>query len=184
MNGLGSWVAFAILGNTGLYFELNDIVPVADILSEEGTESAAFATMLGLPFGSGALVVFMALLVIFLATTLDSSSYTMASVATKELHPKEEPARWHRLFRTLVLGGLAIFMIYPSGDSPVKSFSFVLSFPLLFAIPLIVVFILMFISLYKWLGESETEQDSAAHDVTRSESREKHVDDQSRQEAR
>lgn len=142
---LGCWAAFAILGNTGLYFELNDVVPVVGILEESGQNAAIVATMLGLPLGGLALVVFMALIMIFLATLLDSASYTMAAVATRELHPEDEPARWHRLFWAGVLGAVAIAMLYAGGLEPLQTLTVITALPLLF------VLVIATLSFRKWL---------------------------------
>src|SRR5699024_2415349 len=40
---LGCWVAFTIFGNTGLYVEVNNLVPVLDILQHEGAPAAIIA---------------------------------------------------------------------------------------------------------------------------------------------
>jgi BCCT family betaine/carnitine transporter len=37
------WAVFAILGNTGLFFELNGVVPVTEILQRDGAPAAIVA---------------------------------------------------------------------------------------------------------------------------------------------
>lgn len=145
----GCWIAFAILGNTGLYFQLNDIVPVTQILNDQGGTAAIVAILQGLPLGTVALVVFLALLVIFLATTLDSSAYTMAAVASSELHPEEDPARWHRVFWAVALATVSIALMAAGGLEPLQTLSIITAFPLIFILGIAA------LSFRKWLIEEQ-----------------------------
>lgn len=147
---LGCWLAFSLLGNTGLYFELNKIVPVVDILNEHGAPAAIVATIQGLPMGSVVLGVFVVLTLIFLATTLDSSAYTLADVASKELQSDQEPARWHRLFWASMLGTVAITMMYGGGLKALQTLSIITAFPLIFVLAISA------LSFLKWLKEDRT----------------------------
>lgn len=149
---LGCWVAFAILGNTGLYFQINDIVPVTQILNDQGGTAAIVAIMQGLPLGALALVVFLALLVIFLATTLDSSAYTMAAVASRELHPDEDPARWHRVFWAIALATVSVALMAAGGLEPLQTLSIITAFPLIFILGIAA------LSFRKWLIEDRPEE--------------------------
>ncbi|WP_107726371.1 BCCT family transporter [Desmospora activa] len=144
---VGCWLAFAILGNTGLYFELNNVVPVTDILANNGAPAAIISILAALPFGDLLLVVFLLLFLIFMATTLDSSAYTLASVATKELDSEQEPARWQRMFWSFVLAVVAIVMIAGGGLEPLQNLTIITS------VPLLLVLTLMTLSLRRWLQE-------------------------------
>ncbi|MGO4889424.1 BCCT family transporter [Anaerobacillus sp. MEB173] len=144
---LGCWASFAILGNTSLYFELNQIVPVVDILNESGAPAAIVAVMSSLPLGTLVLIVFLILGFIFLATTIDSSAFALASVASKEIHPDQEPARWHRFFWALVLATVAISLLYGGGLSTLQTLAIITSFPVVF------ILIIMSVSFLKWLKE-------------------------------
>jgi BCCT family betaine/carnitine transporter len=84
-----------------------------------------------LPFGAGALSLFVVVSVISVATTYDSASYTLASTATVELPDGAHPARWHRLFWAIILGLLPIFMMYVGGLDIIRSGVLVASVPLL-----------------------------------------------------
>ena len=144
----GCWIFFAILGNTSMYFDLNGIVPVSDILANVGAPEAIVATIVALPIGTVVLVVFVVLAFIFGATTLDSSAFTLASVATEE-QPGEiqEPARWHRLFWAFMLAAVSLSLMYLGGLKPLQTASIVV------ALPLMGVLIIMIWSFKKWLEE-------------------------------
>lgn len=145
----GCWIIFAILGNTSIYFDLNGIVPVTDILLNNGAPAAIIATLQGLPIGSIMLVTYLILMMIFLATMLDSSAFIMAFVASKNMKSELDPPKWHRVFWAVILGAVAIIMMYGGGLEPLQTLSIIAGFPLMF------IFILMFLSLSKWLKEDE-----------------------------
>jgi len=156
----GCWIFFAILGNTGMYFDLNGIVPVSQIVNDVGGAEAVVATVVGIGenaslFGWSIgwiapllLVVFIILAFIFGATTLDSSAFTLASVATEEQQDATtEPARWHRLFWAIVLAGVSLALMYLGGLKPLQTASIVV------ALPLMVVLVIMVMSFFRWLEQ-------------------------------
>jgi len=144
---LGSAVYYAILGNYALYLELNDLLPVTRIVAEQGEPAAIVRVIASLPFGTALLAVFCVASLVFLATTYDSASYTLASSTTREMHGDQEPARWLRLFWAIALGGLPIALMRIGGLEPLRTASLVVSLPLLF------VFVAMAVSLTKSLRE-------------------------------
>ena len=144
----GCWIFFAILGNTSMYFDLNGIVPISDILANVGAPEAIVATIVALPIGTVVLVVFVVLAFIFGATTLDSSAFTLAAVATEEQHGEmQEPARWHRLFWAFMLAAVSLSLMYLGGLKPLQTASVVV------ALPLMGVLIIMIWSFKNWLEE-------------------------------
>ena len=167
---LGCWLFFGILGNTGMYFDLNGIVPLSEILNTQDGAAAVVATVVGIGenaslFGLSLsfiapllLVVFIVLAFIFGATTLDSSAFTLASVATEEQEDANtEPARWHRLFWAIVLAVVSLSLMYLGGLKPLQTASIVVGLPLMVVLAMIVV------SFFRWL-----EQDYPAPDAPRS----------------
>jgi len=144
----GCWIFFAVLGNTSMYFELNGIVAISDILANAGAPEAIVATIKALPLGTLVLIIFVVLAFIFGATTLDSSAFTLASVATEEQHGEiQEPARWHRLFWAFVLAAVSLSLMYVGGLKPLQTASIVV------ALPLMGVLIIMVLSFKNWLQE-------------------------------
>lgn len=144
---LGNWVAFSLLGNTGLSFQINGVVDVAAVLENQGPTAAIVAILQALPVGILVLAVFTLLVIIFLATTLDSSAYTMAAVATRHLPPEAEPARWHRVVWAVALAVVAVGLMYAGGLAALQTLSIITAFPLIFVLGLVTV------SFLRWLRD-------------------------------
>lgn len=156
----GCWIFFGILGNTSMFFDLNGIVPVSDIVSEQSGAAAVVATVVGVGTNTGLafvapilLIVFIVLAFIFGATTLDSSAFTLASVATEEQEDATtEPARWHRLFWAIILAGVSLSLMYLGGLKPLQTASIVV------ALPLMVVLIIMTVAFFRMLKQDYPEE--------------------------
>ncbi|GED12333.1 BCCT family transporter [Aneurinibacillus migulanus] len=146
---IGCWVAFAIFGNTGLYMELNKIVPVSDILETKGAEAAIISIYQGLPMSGIALLAISIITLIFLSATLDSSSYTLANVASRKVSLDEEPARWHKLVWALAIEVVAFSMMFSGGLHALQSVVVITS------VPLVLIMAMSAISLVRWLKEDE-----------------------------
>ena len=155
----GCWIFFGILGNTSMYFDLNGIVPISDIVSNTGGAEAVVATVVGVGTNTGLafvapvlLLVFIVLAFIFGATTLDSSAFTLASVATEEqAEATTEPARWHRLFWAVILAGVSLCLMYLGGLKPLQTASIVV------ALPLMIVLIIMTVAFFRMLKQDYPE---------------------------
>ncbi len=157
---LGNWVAFALMSNTGLSFQLNGTVPVADILENQGPTAAIVATLQALPLGVVVLAVFILLLVIFLATTLDSSAYTMSAVASRDLPSGVEPARWHRVVWAVALAAVSIALMYAGGLDALQTLAIITAFPLIF------VLIIVMLSFRRWLLDDHPNGEVAPVDMS------------------
>lgn len=84
-----------------------------------------------------------------MATSFDSTSYTLASCTTKQLHAHQDPARWQRLFWAFTLILLPIALMYVGGLESLK-ISVLVS-----ALPLIPVYIILGVSLFKNLKDHQ-----------------------------
>lgn len=150
---LGCWLFFAVFGGTSMYFELNGVVPVLEIMNESSPQAAIVAVIEALPLSGFIMVLFIAMCFIYSATTLDSSAYTISAVASRDLVAGEaEPRRWNRLFWALVLGTVALALMYLGGLKPLQTAAVIVAVPLIFIISLSV------LSLLKWLREDASEE--------------------------
>jgi BCCT family betaine/carnitine transporter len=145
---LGAALFFVIFGNYALHLELNDILSVTTLIKESGEATAIAAVFASLPLGTLALAVFFVVCVVFLATTYDSASYTLAAVSTRQLEAGEDPPRWSRVFWACALGVLPITLMFVDGGLRV-----ILSATIVVSLPLMLVGILMSLSLLRMLKQ-------------------------------
>ncbi|MEE4173510.1 MAG: BCCT family transporter [Xanthomonadales bacterium] len=145
---LGAALFFIVFGNYALHLELEGLLSVTSLMKEAGAETAIASVFASLPLGALALSAFFLMAVVFLATTYDSASFTLASVATRRLHAGESPARWHRLFWAVALGILPVTLMFVDGGLTV-----VLSTTIVVSLPLLLVGILLARSLLLQLRE-------------------------------
>jgi BCCT family betaine/carnitine transporter len=144
---LGSWVFYVVLGDYALYMQINGILSVSDVMANQGTPAAIVQVVSSVPFGGIALAVFALVSIVFVATTYDSASYTLASAATAKLRAGENPARWHRLFWAAMLGVLPVLLMFLGGLKVIQSATLVASLPIL------IISVFMCVSLVKSLRE-------------------------------
>ena len=85
-----------------------------------------------LPFPTFIAIVFFVLSFIFVATSLDSAAFTLASTASKNLPADGQPPRWHRLIWAFVLAGTSLSLMYLGGLKLLQTASLLVGFPLLF----------------------------------------------------
>ena len=91
--------------------------------------------------------VFCIMAIIFVATTYDSASYTLASSATLNIPAGDDPSRGHRVFWAFALGLLPITLMFIGG---LKVMQVVL---LIVSLPILIVGIVMCVSLVRSLQE-------------------------------
>ena len=116
----------------------------------EGMPAMAISGVISsLPMGSLVLLIFCIMSVIFIATSFDSTSYTLAACSIQKLEANQESTRWNRLFWAFILIILPIALMYVGGLEALKIAV------LISALPLIIVYIFMAISLYKNLANHQ-----------------------------
>ncbi|RLA27643.1 MAG: BCCT family transporter [Gammaproteobacteria bacterium] len=147
LGSLGGWVFYMILGNYSMYLELEGVVAVSEIIESQSGNQAIIAILDQLPVSTVAIAVFSLVALIFSATTYDSASYALASVATLFLKAGDDPARWHRVFWAFALGLLPITFMFIGGIKVLQTTLLVVSLPIL------VVGVVMSVSLVKSLRE-------------------------------
>lgn len=140
---LGSSAFFAIWGGYAIYLTAQNLLPVDQILTEEGMPAAVVAILQTLPMARLTLVAFALLSFVFLATTLDSSAYAVACVCTREMPARGDPPRWLRMLWTFAIAGLGVGLMQVEGLDAVRLSTLVGAFPLLF------VFVLLALSFWR-----------------------------------
>ncbi len=142
---LGTTVFLAIIGGYTIFLESSGQLPLSEMLSQSGMSVVTTKALAYLPFGKVALGIFLILSVIFFATSFDSSSYTVASVCSKNLRNDQEPPKSSRLIWALALAVLAMGLVLSDNYRVVQAAT------IIFSVPLLPVIVLMCISLVHWL---------------------------------
>lgn len=153
----GCAVYYIIFGNYALHLELNNIVSVTGTVTEKGAPAAIIAVVASLPMGKVILSLFCIVSVVFMATTYNSSSYALASCASRKIKPGQAPAKWHRLFWAIGMIALPLALMFTGdlkeGGFQSQAFNSLKTASLAVSLPLLVVFILMAVSLVVSLKE-------------------------------
>ena len=108
---LGCFLFFIVLGNYALYLELAGTYDVVEHTVQASPSAAIAGIVALLPMGQFWLIFLAVIGLIFMSTTYDSASYTLAAGATRELKDHQHPARWHRVFWAIALGALPLSII-------------------------------------------------------------------------
>jgi BCCT family betaine/carnitine transporter len=145
---LGCMLVFIVLGNYSLDLQLSGKLDVVGRINESGGAAAVIDVITALPMSSVVLPLFGIICFVFMATTYDSASYTLAASASHRLLATEEPATSHRVFWAFALGALPIVLVYLDGLEPVKTAVVVASLPLL------LIYVLLAVSLMRMLEQA------------------------------
>lgn len=149
---IGGWLYFMVFGGYTMNLQLENIVPVKDILADSGGPAAVVAILQSLPLSAIVLVFFVVLAVIFLSTSMDSATYILSAIATKELNEGQEPARWHRMVWGIILASISLSLLLIGGLRVIQTSAVVVS------IPIYVFYLLLIVSLLKWLKQDFPKQ--------------------------
>ncbi|MFC2947475.1 BCCT family transporter [Virgibacillus sediminis] len=107
---------FSVVGGTGVHFEMENPGSISNALNEGGMPAAVMAITDQLPMGTLMGIGFLLVSIIFVATTTDTMSYTVAATLTGNDHPK----RWLRVFWALIFGATTM-VILTIGENSIAS---------------------------------------------------------------
>ncbi len=129
---LGCLLSFSALGCYSLDLQLSGKADLVTILATQGKEAALIAILDTLPFPMLTGIVFTILTIIFMATTIDSSAYILASATTKNLGGSEQPPRWNRLIWAVVFVVFALALTRIGGLETMQTASVLTGLPMIF----------------------------------------------------
>ena len=154
---MGTSLFFMIMGNNAMYLEINGIMPIIDIWSNESPAVMVSKSISGMALGKWILPFVGVFCLVFMATTFDSGAYTLASSATKKMKAGEDPEIWNRIFWAFFIALLPLALLIGAADSPdlkgidkLKPFQTIV---LLISPPLLLVYIMMGVGLIKSIFE-------------------------------
>ncbi|WP_116368762.1 BCCT family transporter [Parahaliea mediterranea] len=144
---LGCCSFLAICGAFALDLQLSGTLPAVDLLAEQGIPATVVDIVGQMPLGGLMIAVYTFLSFIFLATTLDSAAYVLASISSHALRGDQEPARRNRLTWAFALAFIAVGLLIVGGLKTVQSLTIIT------ALPLIPVLLLLCVALLRWLKQ-------------------------------
>ncbi|WP_226578576.1 BCCT family transporter [Halobacillus litoralis] len=107
---------FAAVGGSGLFYELENPGSISNALNETGMPAAVMAIMEQVPFGMVMATGFLIVTVVFVATTADTMSYSVAVTLTGNTHPP----RFLRVFWAVLFGTIAASLL-GIGESSIQT---------------------------------------------------------------
>lgn len=128
---------FAVLGGTGIFFELQTPGIISGPLAEAGLPAVLLATLQQLPLSEILLPAFLILTTTFVVTTGDSMAYSIAMVVSGD----NEPDRKQRLFWAIIMGcvAAALLLAGDGGLNALQSFIVITAVPVSFLIAITLV---------------------------------------------
>ncbi|KGP73831.1 BCCT family transporter [Pontibacillus yanchengensis] len=99
---------FTVVGGSGIFYELQNAGSVSEQLNNGGMPAAMIAITEQLPLANIISPLFLLLTVIFVITTGDSMSYTIAMAVSGEGNPKVSL----RVFWSILMGSIAAILLY------------------------------------------------------------------------
>jgi choline/carnitine/betaine transport len=145
-----SWLWFIVLGSTTLDMAVNIDPSLVESIKAGDTSSIIFRVFGRLPFSSVTAVAFIMLLFVFLTTTADSAAFICSQMSYTGRQLKENPPMSSRVFWSLVMSGIALYLvIYSEGISALQIAS------LLPSLLVIIFYFLVYVAFIKDLKQNE-----------------------------
>ena len=146
---LGCVVLFGIDGGFGIEGQITGKGDYVALYNNEGVGSTIIAMLSQLPIPVViSCIVFTVMLILFLATSLDSASFSLAAVATKKIGAEDSPNSMFRLFWCILLALIPIGLMF--AGAPLSAIQTVC---ITTAIPFAAVTIIFVFKGKKWLKE-------------------------------
>ena len=145
----GCTLFYVVLGGYAIDQEINGVLPMVDLVNNDGVAPAIVEMFKTLPMSGLVLVMVAVSGIVMLATTFDSAAYVMACASTKELDEGQEPARSNRLFWCGAIAVLPITLLFLGGLKTMQTAV------VLVGLPLMVILVFMMITTVKFLKQDE-----------------------------
>ncbi|WP_136475447.1 BCCT family transporter [Pseudomonas sp. DG56-2] len=105
------WAIFGSLSGYGIDQLLNGVLDVPALVASQGGEVAITQLLNGFPLSGLATAFYLFVMVIFLASHVDASAYTVAAATTRNLADGRDPSPFLRLFWCVMLALVPLTMI-------------------------------------------------------------------------
>ncbi len=148
--GGGSLLVFGLFGAYSMHLQNSGAVDLVSIVQTQGREYALVAILESLPFANIMMGMVLVLIFVFLATTIDSTAYTLASVCTPHLSGNEQPTRFNRMTWAVILLLFSLGLVLIGGLQTIQTASILLGFPLVFVSIIIVMSVVKMLKAHKF----------------------------------
>lgn len=118
----GGFMIHGVFGSYTLWAQHNGIIDAVSILKEQGAPAAMMAVIGTLPYSKVIMVIYCVFSTIFLATSVNSGCYVVASTATRRMPTDSDPHRYHCTFWAVAQGLLALGLLAMGGLEVAKIF--------------------------------------------------------------
>lgn len=127
----GLFCFFGIVGSYQQNLRIKGILDVPAMLANGEAESIALSTIKTLPLSKIIIFVYLFVIIMFLATTMDAVSFTLSSTVSKGLKENEEPGKGLKFVWCIVLCAIPIAIAYVGTDiNTIKAVVLLSGFPL------------------------------------------------------
>ncbi|OAT49136.1 BCCT family transporter [Providencia heimbachae] len=146
----GCWFFFGSLSGFAIDLFNTGVVNAPALLQANEGELAVGQILSQLPLGTFFSLFYFLLMIVFLASHLDATAYTVAAVSSKGLRQGQDPAKGLRIFWCIMLGLIPLAMLYINASLSTLKTAVTLT-----AAPFIIILIICAIGLMKWLKNHE-----------------------------
>ncbi|MDJ0358557.1 BCCT family transporter [Paenarthrobacter sp. PH39-S1] len=144
----GTMFFFGILSSYAIHQMNHGTVNAPQVLAGKGGDTAVAELLNTLPFGGFFSIVYFLIMLVFLASHMDATSFTVAAVSTRNLPHGTDPARSLRLFWVVMLAAVPMAMLAINADLGTLKTGLTLT-----AIPFLFLLVVQIWGLIRWLRQ-------------------------------
>ena len=126
---LGCWVAMSTLGNYAIKLQQNG-ADIAAVLNNEGQPEAILYILQNMPAPRLMMIIVAVLTFVFMATTVDSSSFVAAETTTIHTSIEEQAPRWIRILWASISCLITFVLLQIGGFNAVQVLAILVGLPL------------------------------------------------------
>lgn len=132
---VGTWIIFGANGGFALDCQLTGQFDVANMVQNSEGQKAIYSLLDLLPGGGLVCLVFLAMVIGFLSTSLDSAAFSLSATASKTVGSAQNTSPLFRLFWCVVLAAIPLSIMFVGAPfSALKTIAIVVSLPFTIAI--------------------------------------------------
>lgn len=133
--GCGSMLMFMITSSYSMNLELTGKLKCVELMQTTNANNLIVQVLRTLPIAPVMMTLFAVVAILFMATSLDGSAFTLAGVTQKKLDKNGNPSTKLKMYWCVALVVFPIILTYAKADlNAIKSIAYVVSFPMVLVI--------------------------------------------------